>query len=69
MPATTPLKLIVPDGGDGRLYLVTKNFDVIKSWNRSNYFALTVGLLSDFVSKGQLNAAMRDKSADANFNQ
>lgn len=69
MPATTPLKLIIPDGGGGRLYLVTKNFDVIKSWNRSNYFALTVGLLSDFVSKGQSNAVMRDKSADANFNQ
>ncbi|OFW87223.1 MAG: hypothetical protein A3J37_02400 [Alphaproteobacteria bacterium RIFCSPHIGHO2_12_FULL_45_9] len=69
LPATTPLKLIIPDGGNGRFYLVTKNFDVIKSWNRSNYFALTVGLLSDFVSKGQSNAMVRDTSADANFNQ
>ena len=44
-----PLMLVIPDGGDGRTYLVTKNFDVIMSWNRSTYFALTVGLLSDFI--------------------
>lgn len=69
MPATTPLKLIVPDGGEGRYYLVTKNFDVIKSWNRSNYFALTVGLLSDFVAQNQSVAVTRDTSADANYNQ
>ena len=69
MPATTPLKLIIPDGGNGRLYLVTKNFDVIKSWNRSNYFALTVGLLSDLLEKGQSNVIKSDTSADANFNQ
>lgn len=69
MPATTPLKLIIPDGGEGRYYLVTKNFDVIKSWNRSNYFALTVGLLSDFVAQGQSGVVMRDTSDDSHFNQ
>jgi membrane-bound lytic murein transglycosylase B len=46
-------RLLVPDGGEGRAYLVTSNFDTILSWNRSNYFALTVGLLSDFIKKGQ----------------
>lgn len=48
---TVPARLLVPDGGEGRAYLVTSNFDVILSWNRSNYFALTVGLLSDFIAK------------------
>lgn len=48
---TVPVRLLVPDGGEGRAYLVTSNFDVILSWNRSNYFALTVGLLSDFISQ------------------
>lgn len=51
IPANTLLTMIVPDGGEGRAYLVTSNFDVIMSWNRSTYFALTVGLLSDFVAK------------------
>lgn len=69
LPLTTPLKLIVPDGGEGRYYLVTKNFDVIKSWNRSNYFALTVGLLSDYIAQGQSSGVARDRSADANYNQ
>lgn len=69
MPSQTPLKLVIPDGGDGRYYLVTRNFDVIKSWNRSNYFALTVGLLSDFVAQNQSGTIIRDTSDDANFNQ
>lgn len=47
--ATTPLTMIIPDGGQGRAYLVSRNFDVIMSWNKSVYFALTVGLLSDFI--------------------
>lgn len=51
IPAGTHLKMIVPDGGDGRAYLVSQNFDVIMTWNKSTYFALTVGLLSDFVAK------------------
>ena len=50
IPAGTPLTLVIPDGGDGRAYLVSQNFDVIMSWNKSTYFALTVGLLSDLVA-------------------
>jgi membrane-bound lytic murein transglycosylase B len=65
MPAQTPLKLIIPDGGNGRMYLVTENFDVIKTWNKSNYFALTVGLLSDFIAKSK----SMDESSDTHFNQ
>lgn len=68
IPAQTPLKLIIPDGGEGRAYLVTSNFDVIKSWNRSNYFALTVGLLSDLIAKNQYSGVIRD-DADARYNQ
>ena len=36
------LRLIIPDLNDDQCFLVTKNFDVILNWNRSNYFALTV---------------------------
>lgn len=69
MPAQTQLKLIIPDGGEGRYYLVTKNFDVIKSWNRSNYFALTVGLLSDFVGQNQSGLGIKTDAAASHFNQ
>ncbi len=56
IPATTRLTLIIPDGGEGRAYLVSRNFDTIMSWNKSTYFALTVGLLSDFVAQPSANS-------------
>ena len=43
------LRLIIPDSTEGQCFLVNKNFDVILNWNRSNYFALTVFLLSNEI--------------------
>jgi membrane-bound lytic murein transglycosylase B len=40
-------RLVLPDGADGRSYLVYGNFEAILRWNRSNYFAIAVGTLSD----------------------
>ena len=44
-------RLVVPGGKDGvasgPAYLVYKNFEAILKWNRSNYFAIAVGTLSD----------------------
>ncbi|XDZ66847.1 lytic transglycosylase domain-containing protein [Alphaproteobacteria bacterium LSUCC0684] len=40
-------RLVLPDGKDGRAYLVYRNFEAILKWNRSNYFAIAVGTLSD----------------------
>ncbi|MDD2761878.1 MAG: lytic murein transglycosylase, partial [Methylomonas sp.] len=60
--SATMARLIVPDGGNGRAYLVTSNYDTILSWNRSDYFALTVGLLSDFI-------AQQPEKTSGSFNQ
>jgi membrane-bound lytic murein transglycosylase B len=43
------LRIIIPDDELSNYYLVTKNFDVILKWNRSNYFALAVNILSDKI--------------------
>ena len=43
------LKLVIPDSNYNECYLVSKNYDVILNWNRSNYFALTVFLFSDEI--------------------
>ena len=43
------LRLVMPDSKNNECYLVSKNFDVILGWNRSNYFALTVFLFSNEV--------------------
>ena len=37
----------MPEDADGPAYLVYKNFEAILRWNRSNYFAIAVGTLSD----------------------
>jgi membrane-bound lytic murein transglycosylase B len=35
------------DGADGPAFLTYHNFNVFKIWNRSDYFALSVGLIAD----------------------
>jgi peptidoglycan lytic transglycosylase B len=42
--------LIIPDGPGSQAYLVYDNFRVLRIWNKSNAFALAVGLLSDRVA-------------------
>lgn len=43
--------LIRPDGPGSQAYLVYDNFRILRIWNKSNAFALAVGLLSDRVSE------------------
>lgn len=42
--------LLVPAGHQGPAFLVYDNFNVIMSWNRSEYYALTVGVLADRIA-------------------
>lgn len=42
--------LVAPDGKGGPTYLVYGNYDVIMHWNRSTYFATSVGLLADAIA-------------------
>jgi len=41
--------LIQPDGPHGRSFLVYDNFRALMRWNRSTYFATTVGLFADLL--------------------
>ena len=43
--------LVQPDGPTGSTYLVYNNFDTIKKWNNSTYFATSVGLIADAISQ------------------
>lgn len=42
--------LLVPAGHEGPAFLVYHNFHVIMGWNRSEYYALAVGLLADRIA-------------------
>ncbi len=44
--------LLVPAGHQGPAFLVTKNFHIIMRWNRSEFYALSVGHLADRIAGG-----------------
>jgi membrane-bound lytic murein transglycosylase B len=50
--SSVPLALVASDGVAGPAYLVSPNFNVIMKWNRSTYFATSVGLLADRIAGG-----------------
>lgn len=50
--ASIGASLLHTDEGQGPAYLVYNNFRVLMDWNRSTYFALTVGELADLIEKG-----------------
>lgn len=47
--ASTDLWLIRPDKEVGRAFLVTNNFRTLLDWNRSGYYALSVGMFADRI--------------------
>lgn len=44
--------VVLPDDREGRAYLAYNNYMVLRSWNRSNYFVISVGYLADRIVKG-----------------
>lgn len=46
----TLASLILPAGTDGPAYLVYDNYRVLMKWNKSIYFATSVGILSDALA-------------------
>jgi membrane-bound lytic murein transglycosylase B len=43
--------IVAPDGIGGEAYIVYGNYQTIMSWNRSTYFATSVGLLADALAR------------------
>ncbi|WP_443006089.1 MULTISPECIES: lytic murein transglycosylase [unclassified Serratia (in: enterobacteria)] len=41
--------VIVPDDIQGRAFLVYDNFRTLMHWNRSYYFAISVGMMADGI--------------------
>ena len=46
---STLAKLVIPDDNNGEGFLTFANYNVIMDWNRSIYFASSVGLLADKI--------------------
>ena len=43
--------LVLPSGATSPAFLVYANYQVLLKWNRSHYFALTVGQFADQLGK------------------
>lgn len=43
--------VVQPGGADGPAYVVYNNYHVLLKWNRSDYFATTVGTLADRIAE------------------
>ena len=44
--------LVLPGGAGGPAYIIYGNYRAILKWNRSNYFAVSVGHLADLIGDG-----------------
>lgn len=44
-------RIVQPDGAGTQAYIAFRNFEVIRRWNPSDYFALAAGLLSEEILK------------------
>lgn len=47
----TDLWLVRPDKEVGRVFLVSNNFRTILDWNKSNYFAVSIGMFADRIGQ------------------
>ncbi|OON40483.1 lytic murein transglycosylase [Izhakiella australiensis] len=59
-PAPSPQQrawIILPDDAQNRAFMVFDNFRTIMRWNRSYYFALSVGMMADVLAKPASAAA------------
>ncbi|MFM2042180.1 MAG: putative rane-bound lytic murein transglycosylase [Pseudomonadota bacterium] len=45
--------LVLPDGPGGRAFLAYDNFRTLMHWNRSTYFATSVGILADRIGEAE----------------
>jgi len=52
MPQRGNAKLFFPAGSEGPVFLITKNFDMIRAYNASDAYALTVAHLGDRIRGG-----------------
>ncbi|MCK9509705.1 MAG: lytic murein transglycosylase [Pigmentiphaga sp.] len=52
LPNDTRAAIFAPTGGQGPIFLVTRNFDALLQYNRSTRYALAVGMLANQLAGG-----------------
>lgn len=62
-------RLVLPMGIEGPIFLAYHNYDVVMKWNRSNLYALAVGLLSDALIMGNYHIYTPRKNMPFSYEQ
>ena len=70
LPDDEIVSIILPEGRKGAAYLIRENFRKIMNWNRSENYALAIGMLADYIKSddkwtpAKMNPAVRVKTDD-----
>ncbi len=70
LPDDEVVSIILPEGRKGAAYLIRENFRKIMNWNRSENYALAIGMLADYIKSddkwtpAKMNPAVRVKTDD-----
>lgn len=70
LPDDEIVSIILPEGRKGAAYLIRENFRKIMNWNRSENYALAIGMLADYIrsddkwTPAKMNPAVRVKTDD-----
>lgn len=70
LPDDEMVSIILPEGRKGAAYLIRENFRKIMNWNRSENYALAIGMLADYIKSDEkwkpvvINPAVRVKTDD-----
>lgn len=70
LPDSCQASVIIPEGKKGKAYMICDNFYRIMQWNRSENYALAVGILADYIKIGKkwqkidANSAPKVKTED-----
>lgn len=52
-PENIKASVIIPDGRKGKSYIVLPNFKRVMIWNRSENYALAIGILADYINSNK----------------
>lgn len=48
--------IVIPDDGQNRGFMALQNFRTLMAWNRSYYFAISIGMMADAIMRNDDNA-------------
>ncbi|WP_312311776.1 lytic murein transglycosylase [Atlantibacter sp.] len=54
--------IVIPDDGEKRGFMVFQNFRTLMTWNRSYYFAISIGMMADAIAGNNPSAPAQPQS-------